>query len=365
MKNLYIPIFFLLLCSPLIAQDFVSRNDYLGNWMSPATWEGGSVPGNTGGASGIIHVYGKVTLDDDLILNNNVQIEVYDTLWVKADIYINNGSLLKIRENAVLIVNGKLIVEEGGAFYNNGLTVIQESYDIRKGSFVSETKIYIYNNGPFNPGSEPIKFSGGIGTETDFINDYKDLYDQIATGTLPIKLLSFTATPQTSSIALDWVTAWEDNFDFFTVERAGSDLQFKAIGTVKGNGNTMTEVAYGFTDKNPLQGQAFYRLKATDYDGSTEHHEIISVHFNGLGARISTTNVYPNPVTHHSLKVETSDDSVSAVSLLDLSGHILYTQAAQSGINEIYLPETIKPGAYLLIVLGNQGKKHQQKIMVL
>ena len=178
-----------------------------------------------------------------------------------------------------------------------------------------------------------------------------------------IQLHSFIATSQENRVELEWATEWEKDFDFFTIERAASNVEFKELGTVKGKGSTSTEMSYNFTDKEPLIGQVFYRLKVTNSDGTMEYNKMISVYYEGQTASLS--ELYPHVVNQHHLVWEPSKAPVREVKLLDLSGQMVYSHIAQNNIHELPLPKEIKPGSYLLIVLDCQGEQHQQKIMIL
>lgn len=72
-------------------------------------------------------------------------------------------------------------------------------------------------------------------------------------------------------VELTWKTAIENNQVYFTLERAGENGGFLPIADIKG-----AETTYSFTDKNPLHGLNFYRLKVYHADGSAEYLNSIS-----------------------------------------------------------------------------------------
>ncbi|WPP49598.1 T9SS type A sorting domain-containing protein [Catalinimonas niigatensis] len=366
MKRLIYTITLLIISLPVIGQNYSTLDEKTGIWSQTSIWTNSNISGSFANATSTIseknsntEIRGTITHLGHIALSGNgaiLKIASGDTLFIYGDLSVDGKSKLFVESNAVLVVTGNMEVEGNSVSNNNGLILVVQ--DLK----VSGNTTFTNNSVIYSESTSGNQTVNGHKPLSDLENEHPDLWNTFIS-VQPIELLSFTGTLQANSIQLDWVTAWEENFDFFTIERASHDLQFKAIGTLKGSGNTIAEMAYSFADKNPLEGQAFYRLKATDFDGSFEYHKIISVHFEGLSS--NTTSVYPNPVSYHSLKVATSEASVSEVRILDLSGHILYSQTAQTGINEISLPQNIKPGAYLLIVSGSQGKQHQQKIMVL
>ncbi|NJN78400.1 MAG: hypothetical protein HC803_08785 [Saprospiraceae bacterium] len=83
--------------------------------------------------------------------------------------------------------------------------------------------------------------------------------------TLPIELTSFTAKKQENTTQLNWTTSTEENNDFFTIEKSLDGINFEAIGTKAGAGNSLEVREYNFTDAKPANGKNYYRLKQTDF----------------------------------------------------------------------------------------------------
>ncbi len=83
---------------------------------------------------------------------------------------------------------------------------------------------------------------------------------------LPVRLIGFDAKIQSGSVLLKWSTASEENNDRFVIERSDESQQFQAIGTVSGVGNSTTTQYYSYTDRAPLKGINFYRLRQVDAD---------------------------------------------------------------------------------------------------
>ena len=109
---------------------------------------------------------------------------------------------------------------------------------------------------------------------------------------LPVELLSFTAAPTVSAVQLNWQTATETNNDFFTVERSKNLDHWFEVSRVDGMGNHSLLSSYGTQDRNPLQGTSYYRLKQTDFDGTSSYSSIVSVEWFGVEPTIT---VWPNP----------------------------------------------------------------------
>jgi hypothetical protein len=127
---------------------------------------------------------------------------------------------------------------------------------------------------------------------------------------LPVNLLSFEGSyrEKDRTVILTWATASERNNSFFTIERAGQDLMFKQLNTLRGQGTTGVKQFYEFEDNTPLMGNNYYRLSQTDHDGTFEYLGVIKIHRNSDGFKIT---LYPNPVKQNeSITLEFNDATV-------------------------------------------------------
>ena len=107
---------------------------------------------------------------------------------------------------------------------------------------------------------------------------------------LPIQLLSFKGKviepiENQINVLLDWVTASEQNNDYFTIRRSMNGYDWDIIGIVKGSGNNSTILEYFYVDRKPESGINYYNLSQTDFDGETEFFDIISVNVENLSGR--------------------------------------------------------------------------------
>lgn len=110
---------------------------------------------------------------------------------------------------------------------------------------------------------------------------------------LPVEWLGFHAKNinDEREVLCTWITASELNNDYFTVERSADGEDWQEIGSVPGAGNSMTMLHYDFTDRSPLPGTSYYRIRQTDYNGDTDHSEIRAV----TRRAEQSLSVYPNP----------------------------------------------------------------------
>jgi len=188
---------------------------------------------------------------------------------------------------------------------------------------------------------------------------------------LPVELTSFEAKAEGSSVQLDWATASEINNDRFEIERSDDGSSFSMIGTVKGNGTTMSKQTYSFSDVHPLSGIAYYRLHQVDFNGKFENSKIVVVHASETPQNILEVNVYPNPVKagetlHVGLNVPVSE--VLNLQLTTLNGANIYQNESQidagNHVKDITLPGGLKNGTYLLQATY-RGEKTTRKVQVM
>ncbi len=145
---------------------------------------------------------------------------------------------------------------------------------------------------------------------------------------LPVELISFTGAATDNDIELQWSTASEKNNDYFEIQRSEDAETFVTIGKVYGNGTTMLQSDYSYTDNNPNNGTNYYRLHQVDYDGASENHKTIAVYYDGrkLVLTHNDIKVYPNPYQAGDLilDLEKLEPYTSIrVTVMDMGGKIL------------------------------------------
>ncbi|TXK49694.1 T9SS type A sorting domain-containing protein [Pontibacter qinzhouensis] len=174
--------------------------------------------------------------------------------------------------------------------------------------------------------------------------------------TLPVSLIDFKAQAQTKGVALAWATASEKDNAYFSVERSQDGLTFKAIGKVKGAGNSSRKIDYAYLDTQAPAGVLYYRLKQVDTDGTHDFSKVVTVTA-ATSLASAQVQAYPNPFTQNlNLTLPAASTGQAHLQLLDLQGRVMQTQVLllESGQNTIQVTtEALPAGAYILIVKGN------------
>ncbi|MDG1475829.1 MAG: T9SS type A sorting domain-containing protein [Vicingaceae bacterium] len=161
---------------------------------------------------------------------------------------------------------------------------------------------------------------------------------------LPVKLTYFDANCQNDNPKLSWVTSSEINNDYFTIEKSDDAVNFEAIATVEGNGNSSIINNYTWTDDSPINGTIYYRLKQTDFNGAFEYLGIRTV----TCEQATDISIYPNPF-ENSFTVQLSDNTTYPITIevIDYLGRKVYEQQVETTITEIEL-NNLPAGTYFI-----------------
>ncbi len=168
---------------------------------------------------------------------------------------------------------------------------------------------------------------------------------------LPVSLLRFAAQPETNAVKLEWTISFENNNDYFVIERGRDGKSFEEIAKVAGKGNINTTRDYVAYDKNPLQGVNYYRLTQVDVDGTGKQIGLTQARF-ALGQGTGW-KVYPNPAKDHvMLSLLGYKQGKVKVTLVDLLGRTLmsktFAHASERTPLRLDLKSIPLAGVYLL-----------------
>ncbi|MFT3980845.1 MAG: autotransporter-associated beta strand repeat-containing protein [Ferruginibacter sp.] len=168
---------------------------------------------------------------------------------------------------------------------------------------------------------------------------------------LPLKLLSFTATPENKTVKLRWKTASEINLQRFEVERSEDALQFTALSSVNAM-NTNGTHSYEYTDIFPSEKAiAYYRLKMIDTDGSYTYSPVEKVRRN-IKDNIS---VFPNPAKDIITVSYAALAEPATLSILAMDGKIVQQYRLAEGSSQLKADiTTLAKGYYIISIAGEQ-----------
>ncbi|WP_226163895.1 T9SS type A sorting domain-containing protein [Hymenobacter terricola] len=208
-------------------------------------------------------------------------------------------------------------------------------------------------------GTYPVSFTtvdanGGVTTQTVSlrIGDYP----------LPVELTRFEAKAAGTDAQLSWATAQELDNAGFQVERSLDGTRFGRLDFVPGTGTTTQAHQYAYVDAGVGRqhpGTVYYRLQQLDSNGKATYSPVRALVF-----APEIPGLYPNPAqTHTTLDLTSLPVATYDVTLLDMTGRVVQTQALDGGkAHELELSH-LPAGAYLVIVRNNNLKiiKHLLK----
>jgi len=178
---------------------------------------------------------------------------------------------------------------------------------------------------------------------------------------LPVELISFQAKAAGTTVGLTWKTAAEKNNRHFVVERAaGSDLAFRAIGTVTGAGSSTQGHTYQLQDAEAgAQGVSvlYYRLRQVDLDGKESLSPTVAV---SLKAQVlADMEVYPNPANGSEpvqVRLPLEPALGSTVQVYGARGEQVRSVPATA--QALTLPTVgLRPGLYQLVLTDAAGRR--------
>jgi hypothetical protein len=115
---------------------------------------------------------------------------------------------------------------------------------------------------------------------------------------LPVEILSFSGVLQPDlSAKLNWVTASENDADYYLIERSSDNMQtFTEVGRKKAKGNSTIQTVYEMFDRSAVKGTNFYKLSIVDKNGIVSFLGYATV---SNRAGLSHFNLYPNPAQNN------------------------------------------------------------------
>ncbi|HEY0041670.1 MAG TPA: choice-of-anchor J domain-containing protein [Flavisolibacter sp.] len=177
-------------------------------------------------------------------------------------------------------------------------------------------------------------------------------------GTLPVKMVSFTAVKENNNVNLQWTTSQEVNTQAFIVERSFNGVNFERVGTVNARGNGTTGSTYQFIDNKPASGNNYYRLKTVDFDNKTENSRILKINF----GKAFTVSLTPNPAREFLSVNLANKTGLITMQIVDMNGRIIRNAVLTNEVNKISLAG-VQKGLYLVKIIGD-NETYTEKLVV-
>ena len=191
------------------------------------------------------------------------------------------------------------------------------------------------------------------------ITEWMVQFSQSAAGSLPATLSNYKISLKNKQVSVEWVTNLESNTDYFVIERAGPDMQFKQISSkITAAGNSSNPISYSFTDPQPLKGSGFYRLILINKDGLPDIYDIKKVSNREFGANFSLGPIPARKAIQLSFELEESQKL--NFSIRDINGRLLRSWSANFTSGNASLSINIDELIQGVYYLGIQGTRFSE-----
>jgi len=182
---------------------------------------------------------------------------------------------------------------------------------------------------------------------------------------LPITLRSFEAFSDYNLVRLTWTTSSELNNDYFTIERSMDGSLFAPLLTIPGAGSSTTAIEYETIDQNPIFGYSYYRLKQTDFDGTSAIFDIAFVDRSAYG-KIS---IYPQPATQYDdlvISFPGNEKQSVLLQLYDTYGKQVFIEKITNvqRYNKLRIPLQMNSGIYI-VKISSSGFNLSEQLIVM
>jgi len=329
MKSYFIFIVFITLVIPIFsisAATLYSNGTNGGDWDDPNSWDGINTPTDIADGDTLVIQLGDTITLSGIITFNGV-IQVYGVL------VLDNGKLNMDASSVIQFAPGSAINTIGSG-QNNTISIGAPSNSISTDE-INDLTIP-------NQLTESSLEAGGCAVTLDCDDN-----------PLPVEVVYFRALEQAGSIKLEWATSFEENFDFFTIERSSDGKTFldfiKLFSKTEYSSKTKT---YAFIDEMPFPGLSYYRLKSTDFDGSIEYHGVVSVNREDDQPDIL---LYASPMIRDIITISYNGEKESPFKVLNIAGQIIEEGIILPGLNEIQIPQSMSSSIYFFHIEGSNS----------
>ena len=173
--------------------------------------------------------------------------------------------------------------------------------------------------------------------------------------TLPLRLLTFSATPNNEDVMLNWQTTQAIKTSHFTIERSENATTFTSIGQSIRSFNSPDIHNYQFTDLNALKRNSktiYYRLQIIDKDGKSKYSDVRSIKLQN-NARYT---MMPNPSKDF---ITISGKNIADITITDATGkQVMTTKAPRINISGL------ARGIYFVRIQSDDDNIQTEKLVV-
>lgn len=179
-------------------------------------------------------------------------------------------------------------------------------------------------------------------------------------GSLPIELLSFTASMKGQTAVLEWTTNLEIQSDHYVLERSIDGFTYERFGKVEAAGYSDSPSHYRFDDQQAGhlgQQVLYYRLRQYDQDGAFSISPVVQLQVEQVAKSSST--LFPNPAsTEAFLRYQLREHTTASWSLTTVDGKTIRQGLLTKTNGLLRIPvRQLAEGAYIVVLSTEAGSE--------
>lgn len=220
---------------------------------------------------------------------------------------------------------------------------LSPTYGTLNGVDYVELTVSSFSGGTGGAGFGPPSPSGGVG--------------------LPVTWAGFSAKATELGNELTWMTASEQNTDYFEVEYSYDGRTYNAIPEkIKAAGYSADLRTYNYTHTD-FSTYVYYRIKQVDLDSKFDYSKKIYVKRDAVNQATFEVDVYPVPMNNDNVvyvNVKSIDKSTLTIQLTDMTGKVIRYSSLEptsDAVKQSFDMSPLTPGIYFIEVKNGQGKE--------
>lgn len=180
---------------------------------------------------------------------------------------------------------------------------------------------------------------------------------------LPVELADLKATCTDNLFPIiEWVTLTETNNDYFTLQRSQDASNWIDITTISGAGNSNNPLYYSFVDETAPEGNNYYRLIQTDFDGSSVEAGMVNVSCeqSEISQGSYNMNIYSDYEHQIHVTFYSEKNEEIIMQLYDIRGRLVWNSKMTStkGMNHIKLDIIpLQDATYMFNLIGTDRQE--------
>ncbi len=152
------------------------------------------------------------------------------------------------------------------------------------------------------------------------------------------------AIQENEAITITWQTLNENNTKSYTVERSNNAKDYAGINTIPAK-HAATN-SYSYTDKNPLYGDNYYRIKENTANGTFTYSQTLKIVFENN----NNISLYPNPAKNTVTIKGLNKNATTVIKITDMNGREISKESFSNSTSTTLSIKALAQGSYFILV---------------